>query len=187
MEATEGNAGRDVASDSSLRARMSTAIRAVVVPSRYPGSVRRSVGQMISRLAERQMLVLPWSGSRSGGGDAAQVASDLRMLLFAEGDADDGAYERLENQVEAQGHLFECAPGVVSVIAAAVADGTIPPANLAPTLDLLGRIVAVVARYRLVLPDTGRHCRGRRRQGGARHVAGVFPGWNRTAYRLGCT
>jgi hypothetical protein len=97
---------------------------------------------MTSRLAERQFLVVPWSGLRSGGGDAAQVGSDLRMLLFAEGDADDGAYERLENQVEAQGHLFECAPGVVSVIAAAVADGTIPPANLAPTLDLLGRIVA---------------------------------------------
>lgn len=64
------------------------------------------------------------------------------MLLFAEGDADDGAYERLENEVEAQGDLFQCAPAAVSVIIAAVAEGSIPAANLATSLDVLGRIVA---------------------------------------------
>lgn len=64
------------------------------------------------------------------------------MLLFAQGDADDGAYERLENEVEAQGDLFECAPAVVSVIMAAVAEGSVPASNLAPVLDVLGRVVA---------------------------------------------
>lgn len=64
------------------------------------------------------------------------------MLLSDEGDAAKGAYERLENEVEAQGDLFQCAPAVVSVIIAAVAEGSIPPANLASALDVLGRIVA---------------------------------------------
>ena len=64
------------------------------------------------------------------------------MFLFAEGDADDGAYERLENEVEAQEDLFQCAPMVVGVIVAAVAEGSIPAANLATSLDVLGRIVA---------------------------------------------
>lgn len=64
------------------------------------------------------------------------------MLLIAEGDADDGAYERLENQIEAQGDLFQCAPAVVSVIIAAIAEGSIPAANLATVLDVLGRVVA---------------------------------------------
>ncbi|MCP2282091.1 hypothetical protein APR04_000986 [Promicromonospora umidemergens] len=63
------------------------------------------------------------------------------MLLFAEGDADDGAYERLENELEAQGDLFQCAPVAVATIVAAVAEGSIPAANLATSLDVLGRIV----------------------------------------------
>jgi hypothetical protein len=94
-----------------------------------------------SVLAERQLELTSWGGLRSGSGNAAEVGADVEMLLFAEGDADDGAYERLENEVEAQGHLFECAPAVVSVIVAAVAEGVIPAANLAPCLDVLGRIV----------------------------------------------
>jgi hypothetical protein len=56
------------------------------------------------------------------------------------------AYERLENPVISQGHLFECAPAVVSVIVAAVADGTVPAANLASSLDLLGRIPGRLSR-----------------------------------------
>ena len=93
-------------------------------------------------LADKQLRLVPWSSLRAGGGDAGRVGDDLRLLLFAEGDADDGAYERLENEVEAQGDLFECAPAVVSVIVAAVAEGSIPAANLAPVLDVLGRVVA---------------------------------------------
>ena len=93
-------------------------------------------------LAERQLRTTPWKGLRSGSGDATEVGVDLEMLLFAEGDADDGAYERLENEVESQGYLFECAPAVVSVIVAAVAEGAIPAENLASCLDVLGRIVA---------------------------------------------
>ncbi|WP_285100706.1 hypothetical protein [Promicromonospora sp. MEB111] len=63
------------------------------------------------------------------------------MLLFEEELAGDGAYERLENAIEAQGDLFECAPAVVSVIVAAIAENSIPAANLVPSLDVLGRIV----------------------------------------------
>ncbi|MGW5365477.1 hypothetical protein [Actinopolymorpha pittospori] len=93
-------------------------------------------------LADKQLRLIPWANLRAGGGDAGRVGTDLRMLLFAEGAADDGAYERLENEVEAQGDLFQCAPAVASVIIAAVAEGSIPAANLATALDVLGRVVA---------------------------------------------
>ncbi|WP_419707575.1 hypothetical protein [Promicromonospora sp. NFX87] len=93
-------------------------------------------------LAEKQLHLVPWSDLRAGGGNAGHVGEDLRMLLFAEGDADDGAYERLENELEAQGDLFQCAPAAVATIVAAVAEGSIPAANLATVLDVLGRIVA---------------------------------------------
>lgn len=100
------------------------------------------MGKVSQMLADKQLSLVPWGSLRAGNGDAIGVGEDLRMLLFAEGDADDGAYERLENQVEAQGDLFQCAPAVVSVIVAAVAEGSIPAANLATVLDVLGRVVA---------------------------------------------
>jgi hypothetical protein len=62
--------------------------------------------------------------------------------LFLDDDAADEAIQNLENPVVSQGHLFECAPAVVSVIMAAVTDDTVPAPNLGPALDLLGRIVA---------------------------------------------
>ncbi|GAA4710090.1 hypothetical protein GCM10023198_36080 [Promicromonospora umidemergens] len=92
-------------------------------------------------LAEKQLHLVSWGDLRAGGGNASRVGEDLRMLLFAEGDADDGAYERLENELEAQGDLFQCAPVAVATIVAAVAEGSIPAANLATSLDVLGRIV----------------------------------------------
>ena len=101
---------------------------------------------MRSTLAEKQWRLIPWNDLRSGNDDhARQVGDDLRILLFVDADAETGAasaYSRLENVVEAQGHLFQCAPAVVSVIVAAVAEGSIPAANLAPSLDVLGRILA---------------------------------------------
>lgn len=96
----------------------------------------------MSMLAERQLRLIPWGDLRSDSDDAVEVGKDLEMLIFAEGDADDGAAYRLENRIESQGHLFECAPAVVSVIVAAAAEGSIPAGNLGPCLDLLGRIVA---------------------------------------------
>ena len=97
--------------------------------------------KVTTMLAERQLPLIPWSELRSGGITAQGVGSDLELLLFAEVDAAGGAYARLENEVESQGHLFECAPAVVSVIVAAVAEGSVPAANLASCLDVLGRIV----------------------------------------------
>ena len=75
-------------------------------------------------------------------GDARRVSEDLRILLSDDGDAATGAYERLENAAEAQGELFQCAPSVVSVIVAAITEGSIPPSNLPSALDVLGRIIA---------------------------------------------
>jgi hypothetical protein len=97
---------------------------------------------MKSGLAGRQLALARWSGLRCGGGSFYPVEEDLRMLLLVDDDVVDNAIQRLENSVVSQGHLFECAPAVVSVIVAAVADGTVPLANLAPALDLLGRILA---------------------------------------------
>jgi hypothetical protein len=142
---------------------------------------------LTSTLARRQLRVTPWSGLRSGSGDAASVGSDLELLLFAEGDDDDGAYERLENEAESQGHLFECAPAVVSVIVAAVAEASIPSGNLATSLDVLGRIVAGYpdeSEVALGRPDLRERCHdeamkgvlvadvGRKRAGPVQRVAG---------------
>lgn len=93
-------------------------------------------------LARRQIAVTPWRALRSGSGDASTVARDLKTLLLDDVERAGRAYAALENVVESQGHLFECAPAVVAVIAAAISDGTVPAANLAPTLDLLGRVLA---------------------------------------------
>lgn len=96
----------------------------------------------MSGLAARQSDLFDWDQLRSSGGDASTVRDDLRVLLVAGSDDAAEAYCKLENPVVSQGHLFECAPAVVSVIVAAVADDSVPPANLASALDLLGRIVA---------------------------------------------
>jgi hypothetical protein len=100
------------------------------------------VGPMIVALADKQLSLIPWVELRCDGGLSSAVGEDLRVLLFIDDDTADDAYHRLENPVVSQGHLFECAPAVVSVIVAAVADRTVPPPNLAPVLDLLGRILA---------------------------------------------
>ena len=94
-------------------------------------------------LADRQLRLVRWDELRCGsGGSAGAVEDDLRTLLFVDGDAAAAAYGRLENPAVSQGHLFECAPAVVSVIVAAITDGTVPPSNVASALDLLGRILA---------------------------------------------
>jgi hypothetical protein len=110
---------------------------------------------MSELLADKQLRIVSWSSLRAGSSDATGVRDDLRMLLFAERDADDGAYERLENEVEAQGDLFQCAPSVVSVIVAAVAEESIPAANLATVMDVLGRIVAGYADRSEVVTGNG--------------------------------
>ncbi|UZN02626.1 hypothetical protein [Cellulomonas sp. S1-8] len=97
---------------------------------------------MSSSVAQRQLKLIHWDMTESGSGpEAAAVARDLEMLLFATEESDDGSYERLENVVESQGHLFDCSPAAVSVIIAAVTEGSIQPAALASSLDLLGRMV----------------------------------------------
>lgn len=116
-------------------------VPAVAVPTRNTGTGWRGMEKVSLLLAEKQLRLVPWSDLRAGGGNAGRVGDDLRMLLFAEGDAD-GAYERLENELEAQGDLFQCAPAAVATIVAAVAEGSIPAANLASALDVLGRVVA---------------------------------------------
>lgn len=100
------------------------------------------MGPVSAGLADRQLRLIRWDELRCNWGMAGAVAQDLRVLLSVDDDSADEAYENLENPVVSQGHLFECAPAVVSVIVAAVADGTVPEANVAPSLDLLGRILA---------------------------------------------
>jgi hypothetical protein len=98
---------------------------------------------MAIAMADRQLRLTEWDRLRCGNGSSSTVvATELRVLLFVDTEAASRAYGNLENPVVSQGHLFECSPAVVSVIVAAVADGTIPPACLASSLDLLGRIVA---------------------------------------------
>jgi hypothetical protein len=93
-------------------------------------------------LAERQMSLTPWNDLRSGeGGTAARVPDELRIMLFGDFAESDAAYMWLENSAVSQHDLFECAPAVVAVIVAAVADRTIRSENLASSLDLLGRIL----------------------------------------------
>lgn len=92
-------------------------------------------------LAERQLQVVPWDSFRAGGEKGGTIVADLRTMLFEGGREAGDAYLRLENPVVAQGNLFEVAPAVVSVIVAAITDGSIPEENVAMVLDLLGRIV----------------------------------------------
>ena len=93
-----------------------------------------------SILAEKQLQLVPWGDLRGDyGNDARQVGEDLRLLLFGD-DAD--AAIRVECSTSNQGHLFQCAPAAVSVIVAAVAEGSIPAGNLGSSLDVLGLILA---------------------------------------------
>ena len=97
---------------------------------------------MSPNLAEQQLDAIPWTKLRAGGGSAEDVAGYLRQLLFSsDADVVRQAYRSIENPVTAQGHLFPCAPAVVSVIAAGLADASISRANLAPALDLVGLVV----------------------------------------------
>jgi hypothetical protein len=97
---------------------------------------------MTPSLARRQLALTPWENLRSGSGDASRVSVNLETLLFVDSDEADDAYANLENEVEAQGELFECAPGVVAVIVAAIAEDAVPAANMRLALDVLGRVVA---------------------------------------------
>lgn len=97
---------------------------------------------MTGTLLYRQLSLTSWATIRSGRGSAEGVADLLRVALLQDDDSADEALEDLENIVVAQGNVFECAPPVVAAILAALAGDVIPVANLAPCLDLLGRIVA---------------------------------------------
>lgn len=93
-------------------------------------------------LTEKHLTLIRWSELRSGGhGSAEAVGERLRALLLEDADTAQDAYRQLENAVVSQHDLFQCAPAVVSVIVAAVAEGVIPAANLALALDQLGRIL----------------------------------------------
>jgi hypothetical protein len=96
-------------------------------------------------LAQRQLATIAWSGLRVEGGSAEEVPSDLRALLFVDDERAEEAYRRLVNSVVCQGSLFSCAPAVVSVVAAALTDGTIPERNLRQSLDVVGRLVGGAA------------------------------------------
>lgn len=96
---------------------------------------------MSSGLAERQWNLVDWKSLRTGGG-TPDVGADLRTLLTDISQASNAAFDRMENAIVSQGHLFECAPSVVRVITAAIADESIPERNLGATLDLLCRILA---------------------------------------------
>ena len=142
--------------------RLPDQIQSEPVSAWYAKPAGRNVGEIVtSLLAYRQLELTPWSELRSGGGYTSQVGRDIKTLLFAEEHAAGGAYERLENEVESQGHLFECAPAVVSVIVAAVAEQAIPAGNLASCLDVLGRIVAghsAESEVKFGCPNLGEEC-----------------------------
>jgi hypothetical protein len=94
-------------------------------------------------LAEKQLRLFKWETLRASGGFAGAVPEHLRIMLAAEDDiAVNIACDWLENPIVSQGDLFECAPAVVSVIVAALADGTVPIRNLPPVIDRLGLIIA---------------------------------------------
>jgi hypothetical protein len=92
-------------------------------------------------LAQRQLATIAWNGLRVEGGSAEEVPSDLHELLFVDDERSEEAYWRLINSVVCQGSLFSSAPAVVSVIAAALADGAVPARNLRQSLDVVGRLV----------------------------------------------
>lgn len=96
-----------------------------------------------NRLVDELLNAPNWLHMRSGNSSTAmQVRDDLRTLLFS-GDpsAVNAAYGRIENPVVAQGNLYQCAPAVVSVIVAGLAERAIPHKNLGSALDFLGLIL----------------------------------------------
>jgi hypothetical protein len=107
-------------------------------------SRQRGVG-----LAQAQLASISWSTLGEAGASAEQVRDDLTTMLFSDDDsAIREAYSRIENPVTAQGDLSECAPAVVSVIMAALAEESVPSRNLGPVLDFLGLIlVGFTARW----------------------------------------
>jgi hypothetical protein len=93
-------------------------------------------------LAWRQLELTDWPSLRADGGPATDVRSALWLMLTTDDlRAGNAAYQRIENLIVAQGHLSQCAPPVVSVVMAAVAEEGVPPANLSAVLDLLCLIV----------------------------------------------
>jgi len=93
-------------------------------------------------LTHDQIRGIDWQHLRSGRGDSSSVARDLEALLLGDSAQASAAYAQLENAIESQGRIFECAPAAVAVIIAAIADDVIPAGNVASSLDLLGRVLA---------------------------------------------
>lgn len=96
-----------------------------------PGRPRSVVGT-------HQLESTPWSTLRSGSGDASGVPDDLAVLLFGDGPAVEEAAVRVAAATGSHGHLFECAPAVVAVVVAAVAERAVAPVNLERALGLVG-------------------------------------------------
>jgi hypothetical protein len=114
-------------------------------------SERHGVG-----LADGQLASAGWSTLGSAGGSAEHVRTWLATMLFSEDAAAvNEAYGRIENPVTAQGDLSECAPAVVSVIMAALAEDSIFLPNLGSVLDLLGLILAGTTARWLVATGGG--------------------------------
>jgi hypothetical protein len=88
----------------------------------------------------RQFALVDWGALRSGG-SPERMKDDLWTLLTVDGSAANEAFFGLENEVVAQGDLFECAPSVVSAIMAALAGDVVPLANRGAVLDLLCRVL----------------------------------------------
>lgn len=100
--------------------------------------MRQEVG-----LARSQLAAVPWSTLPANGGRGEEVRDLLTTMLFSRvTDEVNVAYRRIENSVTAQGDLSPCAPGVVSVIMAAVAERDATDLALGPVLDLLGLTLA---------------------------------------------
>lgn len=91
-------------------------------------------------MVTRQIALVSWDSLRTGGG-TSDLGGDLMTLLKVVGQPASDALHRMENAVVSQGHLFECAPSVVSVVMSGLAERSIPEANLGAVLDLLCRIL----------------------------------------------
>jgi hypothetical protein len=100
--------------------------------------------QLGAGLARAQLASISWATLGAGNRTAEHVRDHLMttMLFSEDSRAVEEAYTWIENPVTAQGDLSECAPAVVSVIMAAVADDSVPYPNLGPVLDLLGLTLA---------------------------------------------
>jgi hypothetical protein len=97
---------------------------------------------MSTGLAERELTATPWTDLRACYQAADRVPDQLRLLLFSEDqEVVSQAYGQIEGLVVAQGDLFECAPAVVRVIVAGIAESSIPMPNLGSTLEFLTMIL----------------------------------------------